>query len=95
MRKSKASNVFYVIEWREGESRRVKSIFRGTDDVFHNYNNYSGYQHKVNRLLWAREYAKLDGTQWNNLLFSDEARFEVDAKDHKIRCYIPKKKREV
>ena len=50
-------------------------------------------QHKVNRLLWAREYAKLDGTQWNNLLFSDEARFEVDAKDHKIRCYRRKNER--
>ena len=48
---------------------------------------------KRKRFEWAQEHERWTRAQWNEVLFSDEATFEVDAADHKTRCYRRKGER--
>ena len=50
-------------------------------------------QHKLNRLHWAHEHVRWTHTQWENVLFCDEASFDVNISDHKRRCYRMKNER--
>ena len=48
---------------------------------------------KRKRLQWAKEHERWIRGQWNNVMFSDEATFEVDSADHKTRCFRRKGER--
>ena len=42
---------------------------------------------KNNRLVWARQHIRWTVDQWSRVLFSDEATFEIDSTDRRLRCY--------
>ena len=47
--------------------------------------------HKEKRLQWAEDHVRWTQLQWRNVLFCDEASFEIDVSDKSIRCYRKKK----
>ena len=44
-------------------------------------------QHKLKRLHLAHEHVRWTHRQWENVLFTDEASFDVDISGRKLRCY--------
>ena len=43
--------------------------------------------HKEKRLQWAKDHVRWTQLQWRNVLFCDEASFDVDVSDRFIRSY--------
>ena len=44
-------------------------------------------RNKLNRFQWAREHIRWTVDDWSGVLFSDEATFEIDSTDRRLRCY--------
>lgn len=42
---------------------------------------------KTKRLEWARKHIRWTLDDWSGVLFSDEATFEIDSVDRRLRCY--------
>ncbi|GFV29358.1 transposable element Tcb2 transposase [Trichonephila clavipes] len=72
-------------------SRTIRTIAEGSPRPFHVISLMSPHRHF--RLEWCRARGNWTAAEWNQIVFSDESRFNLSSDDNRVREWRPRGER--